>query len=151
MIFNNLLNLIYCEKAIDNNICNDIISDNKVDKHFNKLEVTIIILLCKYFKNLKNICDNHSIITYQYGLSEYKIYFGNYTESFSILNKIYKYIICILFLDDNSEIVFFNNCIKYPKTGELLLFPSSWFFIFKIRPKNNNKNTFVINNIISSL
>jgi hypothetical protein len=56
--------------------------------------------------------------------------------------------ICIVFLDNNSQVTFFNNYTFNPDKGDLILFPCEWFFIYKVESINNKKNNFIMNNVI---
>jgi hypothetical protein len=95
-------------------------------------------------------CDGFNVVKQEILFNSFCIYTNNYIDKFDVNyeQSIYKYMISIIFLDDNSKITFFNNHIVHPNKGDLILFPCEWFFIYKVESINNKKNNFIMNNVI---
>jgi hypothetical protein len=105
----------------------------------------------QYYIKFANKCDNFNIIKEKMLFNPFCIYTNNYIDEFDVNydKSLYKYMISIIFLDDNSKITFFNEHILYPAKGDLILFPCEWFFIYKIEQINNDiKNNIILNNVI---
>jgi hypothetical protein len=166
MLFNNFLDLIFVnKKCFDISCCNIIneyidynnISDFKIIDEstdlsifVNNLEIILCKTIGKYYMSFADICDGFNVVKQEILFNSFCIYTNNYIDKFDVNyeQSIYKYMISIIFLDDNSKITFFNNHIVHPNKGDLILFPSEWFFIYKVESINNKKNNFIMNNVI---
>jgi hypothetical protein len=167
MLFNNLLDLIFVnEKCVDASCCDIInkyiidnnISDSKMIDESNelytfveKIEIILGETIGKYYLSFANKCDGLNVVKEEMLFNQFCIYTNNYIDLFDVNyeQSVYKYMICILFLDDNSKITFLNNHILYPNKGDLILFPCEWFFIYNLEPVNKDiKNNIILNNII---
>jgi hypothetical protein len=167
MLFNNLQDLIfinnncfdisYCD-VINNYIYkNNIVTftldniDNEFTTLINNLETVLCEAIGKYYLKFDGKCDNFNIIKEKMLFNSFCIYTNNYIDLFDVNYDllVYKYMICIVFLDNNSQVTFFNNYTYNPDKGDLILFPCEWFFIYKIESINKDtKNNFILNNII---
>ena len=166
MLFNNFLDLIFVnKKCFDISCCNIIneyidynnISDFKIIDEstdlsifVNNLEIILCKTIGKYYMSFADICDGFNVVKQEILFNSFCIYTNNYIDKFDVNyeQSIYKYMISIIVLDDNSKITFFNNHIVHPNKGDLILFPSEWFFIYKVESINNKKNNFIMNNVI---
>jgi hypothetical protein len=167
MLFDNFQDLIFINKNCVNISCcnaiNEYISKNNIIDYktidesselsifIDNLETILCETIGSYYLKFKNKCDGFNIIKEEMLFNQFCIYTNNYIDLFDVNYdlSIYKYMICIIFLDDNSQVTFFNNHIFYPNKGDLMLFPCEWFFIYKIESINKNiKNNIILNNII---
>jgi hypothetical protein len=167
MLFNNFLDLICVnEKCVDTSCCdiineyinNNNITDSKIidetteiSRYINNLEIILCETIGKYYMSFVNKCDGFNVVKQEMLFNSFCIYTNNSVDLFDVNyeQSVYKYMICIIFLDNNSKITFYNNHIIYPNKGDLILFPCEWFFIYKLEPVNNNiKNNIILNNII---
>lgn len=167
MLFNNLLDLIHInQKCFNTNSC-DIINEyicknsiidskpiddiNELKSHIDNLELVLCETIGTYYLKFSNKCDDFNIIKEEMLFNQFCIYTNNYVDTFDVNYELsfYKYMICIIFLDDNSKITFFNNHIIYPSKGDLIIFPCEWFFIYRLESINSDKkNNIILNNII---
>ena len=167
MLFNNFIDLIFVnEKCFDVSCC-DIINKYIIDNNLpdtkmidetselstfvEKIETILCDTIGKYYINFANKCDGFNVVKEEMLFNPFCIYTNNYIDLFEVNyeQSIFKYMICIIFLDDNSKITFFNNHVLQPNKGDLMLFPCEWFFIYKLEPVNKDiKNNIILNNII---
>lgn len=144
MLFNNLKDFIYIEKIFSD----ELVLNSITEENTKFLDNIIKICIQTYKIKLENK-DFKVIPCDDFYFNQYQIKSGPYKEIFEVKNNYYKYILCIIFLDNNSLIKIMNE-IYHPKIGEIYLFPSAWFFTFEIIKKNNYENSYLINNIIHS-
>jgi hypothetical protein len=148
MLFNNLKDLILKENCINSDFCKLLLT-NSINNYQNVLDKIITLFICKYIEYFNNKCDNYPVITNNYGITNYQLYFGNFDNNlFEVSNMFYKYFICIIFLDNYSKITFFEDYYIYPSQGDIVIFPSTWFFIYNITSSSNSINYFIVNNIL---
>jgi hypothetical protein len=150
MLFDDLNLLIHIDQVLVNDeslktLVNEIKEEDI--KIFDKITLNAIL---KYSIKLTEICGDNRIIQYNLFINQYKIQVGNYKEVFEVSNKYYKYFVCVIFLDNNSIIKFFNKTTYLPKCGEIYMFPSAWFFVFEIIQQTNTSNKYIISNLINS-
>lgn len=167
MLFNNFKDLIFVNKnCLDISYCdainecinkNNIIDFKVLDESssdlsifINKLELILCDTIGKYYISFSDSCDGFNVVKQEMMFNPFCIYTNNYIDLFDVNyeQSIYKYMISIIFLDNDSKITFLNDHILYPSKGDLILFPCEWFFIYKVESINNNKNKFILNNII---
>jgi hypothetical protein len=150
MLFNNLQDLIFKEQIFTLN--EQVSQFNSItDEDTRIFDKIIEICMQKYKTNLKNMCNGFQVISYDLFLNNYVLLSGEYKEEFRVSQKLYKYCVCVLFLDNNSLITFFNKLTYQPTAGELYIFPSSWFFTFEVSNNTNTLNQYIINNIVNSI
>jgi hypothetical protein len=110
----------------------------------------------KYYiknNNLNNLINNnYSLVnTTNININNFIIINTKYQNNFDVCHSlnVYKYLMVIYFLDDNSIITFFNNHILTPNKGDLIIFPVAWFFVYKITKKNEETNNmYIYNNVL---
>jgi hypothetical protein len=115
---------------------------------FDKLRINIIeynnIISSTPIENLIINTYSDSFIQLNMRLSSFDKIQSNYTSDFNIKQNIYSIVSYIWFLDNNDhgsfQIIFWDNYIIKPNKGDLIIFPASWEYPYKII---NNKDTFI--------
>lgn len=107
----------------------------------------------KYYIKNNNLTNNsYSLLnTSNININNFIIINTKYKNIFNVCHSlnVYKYLMIIYFLDDNSLITFFNNHILTPSKGDLVIFPVAWFFVYKITKKNEESNNiYIYNNVL---
>lgn len=115
------------------------------------LENILLNDLTKYI-NIKNSLFKFKFIcTERFRIGEFTILNQDFQNTFDVCHalNIYKYLMVIYFLDDNSKITFFNNHTIELNKGDVVIFPIAWFFVYKILKKNQNENNiYIFNNVL---
>ena len=107
--------------------------------------------LTKYIEIKTSLIEFCFINSQNLNIGEFTIINKEYYNTFEVCHQlnIYKYLMVIYFLDDNSIITFFNTYILNPNKGDVIIFPIAWFFVYKITKKQQNlNNIYIFNNII---
>lgn len=158
MLFNELCDLIYHApsgiltdeflKLIDNKTeC--VLESDKDDI----LEKNLLIHLSYYFQTKNELMKHDFIKSTGISIGQFTIINRFYNNTFDVCHSlnIYKYLMVIYFLDDNSAITFFNIHTLYPSKDDIIIFPVAWFFIYKILKKNENQNNiYIFNNVLKA-
>jgi len=166
MLFNQLIDLIYhAPQRLSNDLCESlltILGDNtteftvKYDEEHSQLAIVLEEVLTndlQSFITTKNALISYSFVTLSgLNISEFIIINNDeYHNCFDVCHTltIYKYLMVMYFLDDNSIITFFNTHDIHPKKGDVVIFPIAWFFVYKIAKKNKDiRNVYVYNNVL---
>ena len=158
MLFNQLHELIYhnplsisiekCDQLL--NILGD--KGEITIPHENRiLEKDLLVEFVNYYQS-KNLLTNYELIKlHGINAGEFTIINKDFHNTFDVCHtlSIYKYLMVVYFLDDNSEIIFFNSYTLSPSKGDVIIFPVALFFVYKIIKKNEkNNNVYVFNNIL---
>ncbi|MFY7730990.1 MAG: hypothetical protein ACOVRN_15835 [Flavobacterium sp.] len=158
MLFNELRDLIYHApseilideflKLIDNKTECVLESDKDVI-----LETNLLTHLTYYIQTKNELMKHDFIKSTGLSIGQFTIINQFYNNTFDVCHSlnIYKYLMVIYFLDDNSTITFFNIHTFYPSKGDIVIFPIAWFFIYKILKKNENQNNiYIFNNVLKA-
>jgi hypothetical protein len=166
MLFNQLTNLIYhAPQRLSNELCESlltILGDNiteftvKYDEEHSQLAILLEELLTNDLYNFittKNALIPYSFVTLSdLCISEFTIINNDeYHNRFDVCHTltIYKYLMVMYFLDDNSIVTFFNTHDIHPKKGDVVIFPIAWFFVYKNAKKNKDiRNVYLYNNVL---
>ncbi len=160
MLFNNLLDLVYhSSSALSNNFCDSLLnilgSDTELalppGDTFNNIEQILIYNLIDYINDKNALIEFKFVKHTNLKIGEFILINKEYDIKFDVCHKlnIYKYLLVVYFLDDNSLIRFFNDAHEIsPKKGDIVIFPIAWFFIYKIIKNNPNMNNVYIFNIV---
>ena len=117
------------------------------------LENVIQYDLQRYYIKKHELTNNsYSLLnTSNVNINNFVIINKTYQNNFEVchLINVYKYLMIIYFLDDNSIITFFDNHILKPNKGDLVIFPVAWFFVYKITKKDEScNNIYIYNNML---
>jgi hypothetical protein len=158
MLFNQLLDLVYHSSSIlTDELCESFIQNiGDSDEYILPISDIMEKILLNDLNNYNN--TKNSLIEFKFlkinglNIGEFIIINKDYENKFDVCNKlnIYKYLIVIYFLDDNSTIRFFSKMHEInPKKGDVVIFPIAWFFVYKILKKNPDlKNIYLFNNVL---
>lgn len=149
MLFDDLKLLIHIDRVLVNDESIKTMINEITEEDIKIFDKIILIEMIKYSNKLFEMCNDTPLIQYNLFINNYKIQFGNYKEIFEVSNEYYKYFVCVIFLDNNSIIKFFNKITYTPKCGEIYIFPSAWFFVFEITQQTNTTNKYITSNLIN--
>jgi hypothetical protein len=160
MLFNQLLDLIYhSQYSLSNDDCDlfvNMLGDKTefiISDTNNILETSLQSILTNFIQIKKNLIKYNFLKKDKLSISEFTIINKDYYNTFDVCHSlnIYKYLTLIYFLDDNSTIIFFNTHTIHPSKGDVIIFPTAWFFVYKIIKKNKkNNNIYIFNNVLKT-
>jgi hypothetical protein len=160
MLFSNLLDLVYHSSSVlTYEIC-DFLTEKLGESTDSTLssenedvvEQILVKCLIDYIQNKNSLIEFKFIKSHGFKIGEFIIINKDYGIKFDVCHNlnIYKYLLVLYFLDDNSVIDFFNKSHEiHPKKGDVVIFPIAWFFVYKILKKNPDlKNIYLFNNVL---
>jgi hypothetical protein len=161
MLFNQLLDLVYHSSSIlTDELCDSLIKilgENtecslQTGEITDVIEKILINNLNNYFYTKTSLIEFKFLKNSGLNIGDFIIINKDYENKFDVCHKlnIYKYLIVIYFLDDNSMIHFFSKMHEInPKKGDVVIFPIAWFFVYKILKKNPDlNNIYLFNNVL---